>query len=224
MKKFVNFLTILRILATLVMPFVWHFTGVWFILCFVILILLTDFFDGFLARKFHVQSLFGSVADSVADKVFGIVLLLIVAAAYPIYYILVASEIIIACVNIYAAIRGATTKSTFLGKFKMWLLGISTVIGLIVIFESSLITYDVSLINMVIENNETLLLSSVLITSGSELMVIIDYARHILKEIKSKKPKIKYHFKDDESLMYVLFDTEYFLSHKDIPLSKHLLK
>lgn len=224
MKKFVNFLTIMRIIATLIMPFIWHFCGVWFILIFVSIILLTDFFDGFLARTFHVQSLFGSVSDSVADKIFGIVLLLIVAAVFPIYYSLVLFELIIAAINIYAAIRGATTKSTFLGKFKMWLLGISTVIGLIVIFESTLITYNIPIINTIIENKDSLLIYSVLITSGSELTVILDYARHIVKELKSKKPKVKYRLKDDESLMYVLFDTEYFLSHKNLPLSKHLLK
>lgn len=224
MKKFVNFLTIMRIIATLIMPFIWHYCGVWFILIFVSIILLTDFFDGFLARTFHVQSLFGSVSDSVADKIFGIVLLLIVAAVFPIYYLLVLFELIIAAINIYAAIRGATTKSTFLGKFKMWLLGISTVIGLIVIFESTLITYNIPIINAIIENKDSLLIYSVLITSGSELTVILDYARHIVKELKSKKPKVKYRLKDDESLMYVLFDTEYFLSHKNLPLSKHLLK
>lgn len=224
MKKFVNLLTILRIIATLIMPFIWHYCGVWFILIFVSAILLTDFFDGFLARTFHVQSLFGSVADSVADKIFGIVLLLIVAAVFPIYYSLVVFEILIACINIYAAIRGAKTYASFLGKFKMWLLGFSTVFGLIVIFESALVTYNIPIINIIIENKDILLIYSVLITSGSELTVILDYARHIIKELRSEKPKVKYRLKDDERLMYVLFDTEYFLSHKNLPLSKHLLK
>lgn len=224
MKKFVNFLTIMRIIATLLLPIIWHMFNSWTILIFVCVILLTDFFDGFLARTFHVQSLFGSIADSVADKVFGIVLLLIVAAIFPIYYCLVIFECVIAGINIYAALRGATTKSTFLGKFKMWLLGLSTVFGLIIMFESSLASYDVSFINFVIENKDILLVSSVLVTSGSELMVVLDYSRHIIKELRSEKPKFKYRFKDDERLMFVLFDTEYFLSHKDMPLSKHLLK
>ncbi|MCX4365646.1 MAG: CDP-alcohol phosphatidyltransferase family protein [Bacilli bacterium] len=224
MKKFVNFLTLLRIIATLVLPIIWHIFDSWTILIFVSIILLTDFFDGFLARTFHVQSLFGSIADSVADKIFGIVLLLIVAGIFPIYYSLVIFEAIIAGINIYAALRGATTKSTFLGKFKMWLLGISTVFGLVIMFEHSLTTYDVPLINSIIENKDVLLVSSVLITSGSELMVVLDYSRHIIKELRSEKPKFKYRFKDDERLMYVLFDTDYFLSHKDLPLSKHLLK
>ena len=224
MKKFVNFLTLLRIIATLVLPIIWHIFDSWTILIFVSIILLTDFFDGFLARTFHVQSLFGSIADSVADKIFGIVLLLIVAGIFPIYYSLVIFEAIIAGINIYAALRGATTKSTFLGKFKMWLLGISTVFGLVIMFEHSLTTYDVPLINSIIENKDVLLVSSVVITSGSELMVVLDYSRHIIKELRSEKPKFKYRFKDDERLMYVLFDTDYFLSHKDLPLSKHLLK
>ncbi|MDE6292300.1 MAG: CDP-alcohol phosphatidyltransferase family protein, partial [Bacilli bacterium] len=196
----------------------------WAILIFVSLILLTDFFDGFFARAFHVQSLFGCVSDNIADKVFGIVMLLIVASFYPIYYILVVFEVIIACVNIFAALRGAKTYASFLGKFKMWLLGFTTVFGLIVIFKSTLATYNISIINMIIENREILLVSSVLVTSGSELMVALDYSRHIIKDLKNEKPKFKYRFKDDERLRYVLFDTEYFLSHKNLPLSKHLLK
>lgn len=224
MKKFVNFLTILRIIATLILPFIWYSFNAWVILVFVSLILLTDFFDGFLARTFHVQSLFGSVADTIADKIFGVIMLLIVANFYSFYYALVAFELIIAGINIFAALRGAKTYASFLGRFKMWLLGFSTVFGLIVIFKSTLATYNVPIINMIIENRDILLVSSVLVTSGSELMVALDYSRHIFKDLKKEKPKFKYHFKDDERLMYVLFDTEYFLSHKDLPLSKHLLK
>ena len=38
---------------------------------------LTDFIDGFLARKLHVQSFFGSLLDALSDKAFGIVCLVL---------------------------------------------------------------------------------------------------------------------------------------------------
>ena len=61
MKIFVNILTIIRLIATFVLPIIWKsFSPLW-ILIFVICILLTDFLDGFLARKFKVSTLLGSI-------------------------------------------------------------------------------------------------------------------------------------------------------------------
>ena len=86
MKVFVNSLTLIRLLATFILPFVWRILSPLGIIIFVSCVLLTDFFDGLFARTFHVQSLFGSLLDTIADKVFGIVIILIVAIYYPIYY------------------------------------------------------------------------------------------------------------------------------------------
>src|SRR5262245_37671859 len=46
--------------------------GVWFILAFVTMLLsaLTDFFDGYFARRFNVTSRLGSYADPMTDKIF----------------------------------------------------------------------------------------------------------------------------------------------------------
>ena len=74
MKIFVNALTIIRILATIILPLLWIYIPPIYLLIFVIIILLTDVFDGVLARRFHVQSLFGTLMDAIADKIFGIIL------------------------------------------------------------------------------------------------------------------------------------------------------
>lgn len=226
MKIFVNVLTLIRIFATFMLPFVWRVLNPLAIIVFVILVLLTDFFDGLLARKFHVQTLYGSILDAVADKVFGIVIILIVALYYPLYYIIAALELIIATVNSIAALRGATTKSSFIGRAKMWVLGLSIVFAIITIFQTDLlsINYLKNIFAYIINNEELLIFSSVFVTSGCELMVITDYILNILKELKSKTEKLVYQFKDEKEIKYVLFDTEYFLAHKDDPISKHLLK
>lgn len=64
MKYIPNCLTVLRLLLA---PCAFFVSGYWrfFLL---ILIALTDFFDGFLARKFSVQSRFGTIVDPIADK------------------------------------------------------------------------------------------------------------------------------------------------------------
>lgn len=226
MKKFVNILTFMRIIATFILPFIWRVLNPLTIIIFVILVLLTDFFDGFLARKFHVQTLFGNILDTVADKVFGIVIILIVSLYYPLYYTIVVLESIIAIVNVIAALKGATTKSSFLGRAKMWVLGVSTVFAIVAIFQKDLLSTNFlkNIISYIIESEELLIPSSVFVTVGCELMVITDYVRHILKELRNKNEKLVYQFKEEKELKHVLFDTEYFLSHKDIPISKHLLK
>ena len=71
-KIFVNALTIIRLLATFVLPFIWRLTSPLCIFIFVVTILLTDMLDGIFARSFHVQSLFGSILDAVADKTLGV--------------------------------------------------------------------------------------------------------------------------------------------------------
>lgn len=229
MKIFVNVLTIIRLLATFILPVLWTFLSPITLIVVVALILLTDFFDGMLARKFHVQTLFGSIADAVADKMFGIIILLIIARYQNLFYIPVVLEIVIALINVTAAFLGATTKSSFIGKSKMWLLGLATICGIVAIFETDIINFvNINFISNALEvfssNTEVFLLASVFLTAGAEIMVTIDYSRNILKELKQNPDKIEYNFKTNTSLKKALFDTEYYLKNKNKSLSKHLLK
>lgn len=68
MKVFVNSLTISRIIGSIAMCF-FNILSVPFYIVYVYSGL-TDFLDGFLARKYNVTSKFGSKLDSVADLVF----------------------------------------------------------------------------------------------------------------------------------------------------------
>ena len=226
MKIFVNSLTSIRILATLILPIVWKFLPPIYLMVFVSLVLLTDFFDGLFARIFNVRTLFGSLLDMTADKVFGIVMILIVAIYFPIYYIIAILELLIALVNVSAALMGARTKSSFIGRVKMWVLGVSTVFGIIFIFHNDLlnIQYIKPILNFIINNEENLLLPSVFVTVGAEIMIVIDYAFKMFKELKNNKSKIKYVFKPVNEIIEALFDTEYYLANKNMPLSKHFLK
>lgn len=229
MKKFVNSLTIIRLLATFILPMLWKVFNPIILIIVVALILLTDFFDGMLARHFHVQTLFGSILDTVADKFFGIVIVLLVARTEPLFYIVVGFEVLIALINLTAAFLGARTKSSIIGRFKMWVLGLATLFGIIVVFKdelASIITYEplTNVLNEIIKNQDMLIVSTIFLTAGAELMVSIDYLRSVIKQLYSKKIEIKYEVKDRENLMKVLFDTAYYLENKNISLSKHLLK
>lgn len=231
MLIFVNVLTFLRVIATFLLPLLW---GVLIkrpliLLSFVALILLTDFFDGLLARKFKVSTLFGSLADSIADKMFGIIVLLIVAKYIPIFYLPFILELVISLINLVAAFLGATVKSSFLGKTKMWFLGISILTGLISIFDMEILTVLtnkclIEIMRSFVDNEKNIINFCVLLTSGMEIMVAVDYYRHIYKELKKQNKKMKYDFKDNKDIKEALFDHEFYLKHKDEPVSKSILK
>jgi hypothetical protein len=108
----------------------------------------------------------------------------------------------------------------------MWILGLSTIFALIVIFSENLLNINLisSILEYIIQNKYPLIISCAYLTSGCEIMVIIDYTRNAIKELKSNSRITKYQFKSSDNLRIVLFDTDYFLNNKDIPLSKHLLK
>lgn len=223
MKIFVNFLTILRFLSTFILPIIWDHVSSTFVVVYIGLILLTDLFDGLLARKFHVQTLFGMIMDCVADKFFGLMILLIMAGYFKIFYINVIFEVLIALINLVAAFLGATTKSSFLGKTKTFIMGIGIFIGVLLIFKDD-ISNIASLYNIYNFINLDILFMFVYIASGAEVMVAVDYSKHIIRELRTSKKSLNYKLKSRVGLKKVLFDTEYFLKHNTQPLSDHLLK
>ena len=75
MKLFVNILTTLRLIFSLILPIFWFNVPNTILILSIILIFLTDFVDGFLARKFKVQTLYGSLLDVVADKALSVILM-----------------------------------------------------------------------------------------------------------------------------------------------------
>ena len=82
MKKIPNYLTMFRIAAIPLLIAVFHIYGAGW-LAFIIFSLagITDFFDGYLARKFKAESKFGEMLDPIADK-----LLTAVALVYLLWF------------------------------------------------------------------------------------------------------------------------------------------
>lgn len=229
MKVLVNVLTLLRVLATFLLPVVWKLFSPSKILIFVICILLTDFFDGFLARKYNVSTLLGSILDCFADKLFGIAIILVIATYYKSFYIVLLMELIIASINVIAAFRGAKTSSSMLGRAKMWVLGLAIVISMISIFKYNLMSFiHIDILNTwlrtFIEYENIIVLFGSSITVGAQMMVAIDYLVRIIKELKDNNKKIKYDFKSNKELKYVLLNHEYYVNNKNKPLSWHFLK
>lgn len=227
MKKFVNFLTIIRLISTFILPFIWNAINPNILIILVTVILLTDFFDGFFARMFNVQTIFGSCLDTIADKTFGIVLVLILAKSYKLLYLVFLLELFIAIVNVVGSLLGATTKSSFIGKIKMWVMGIALFLVMINIFSVEINeVINVTFIDKTVTSYIVDLMCS--LTAGSQLIVAVDYLKQISKEIQDnhKNPKYKkitYKFKNKDKIIYALFSTEFYKNNKNQPLSKIFL-
>ena len=94
-EKIPNFLTLTRIIATIPAGFFlfyapgnanyMYYYGLALFLC--IYAAITDFLDGYLARKFQQETVVGAVFDPVADKIFSIWILY--ALAIPVWLILI---------------------------------------------------------------------------------------------------------------------------------------
>ena len=160
---------------------------------------------------------------------FGIAIILVIATYYKSFYIVLLMELIIASINVIAAFRGAKTASSMLGRAKMWVLGLAIVISMISIFKYNLMGFiHVDLLNTwlrtFIEYESIIVLFGSSITVGAQMMVAIDYLVRIIKELKDNNKKIKYDFKSNKELKYVLLDHEYYVNNKNKPLSWHFLK
>jgi CDP-diacylglycerol--glycerol-3-phosphate 3-phosphatidyltransferase len=98
---------------------------------------LTDQLDGYLARRWHVQSAFGKVADPLADRLMigAAVILMWATGRIPLIAALVvlARDLILVLGYKLLAPRGFELEVTFLGKLATWIL--YAALGLVLVTE-----------------------------------------------------------------------------------------
>ena len=127
MAIFINLLTISRMaLGALIFILLTQTEMYWiaFVLFFVASI--TDYFDGYLARKYNHVSQIGEILDPIADKILIVFLLFAISVNLTSYYIAFASALIITREIWVGALRdfnarqnkSNATKVTFLAKIK----------------------------------------------------------------------------------------------------------
>jgi CDP-diacylglycerol--glycerol-3-phosphate 3-phosphatidyltransferase len=124
-----NALTILRFLAIPV--FVWLYVeagdgSAWAAGVFFGAAALTDQVDGYLARRWHVESAFGKVADPLADRLMigTAVVLMVATSRIPVLagVIVIARDLALVLGYKLVAPRGYDVAVTFLGKLATWVL------------------------------------------------------------------------------------------------------
>ena len=223
-KIIVNAITMTRVIGTFLMPFVSVTYNAEQLISYIIVLLLTDSIDGIMARRLKVSTLFGSILDTLADKLLSIATLIILARAYPILWLPIILEILITIINVTSGTKGAIMESTMIGKIKTWILGICTVLGYVTIYAKDLIrlfdtntTIGLGLIKSfkyLGKNSKIIMTYLALISSITSTIVAINYfIKHKFEIIENKKEgfyKKKYKLKTGSELKEALFSTEFY--------------
>ena len=96
MKIFVNFLSLFRIASAFAIIFTIMFNLSWTTFILFTLGAISDWFDGFLARKYNCCSKLGGVLDHIGDKLLVCNALIMLALMGPVWYIVIPSIFMIA--------------------------------------------------------------------------------------------------------------------------------
>ena len=127
MSLFINLITLSRIILGAVIFVILTRTEMyWYALILFFLASMTDYFDGYLARKYNLVSQLGEILDPIADKILIVFLLFAIAVNLSSYYIGFLSAVIITREIWVGALRdfnarqknSNATRVTFLAKIK----------------------------------------------------------------------------------------------------------
>lgn len=191
-KFFVNLLTTLRFLSILVLIIIFKKISHRLFIITISLLFLTDFIDGKLARKYKVQTIYGSNMDTIADKALSIGLIILLLKKNKYIYLVLLGEIIISIINTLAKLQHKKTKSSLIGKIKTWFLSITIILSYINYFKLLKTIY---------------VLPYIIITSLTQIYCIVDYIIYLIKQ----KPAPIREIKSNKNILYKLFSTEYYL-------------
>ena len=97
MSFFINFITASRIvLGLIIFIFLTRTETYWYALILFFIASITDYFDGYLARKYNLVSKLGEILDPIADKILIVFVLFALSVNLTSYYIGLISAIIVA--------------------------------------------------------------------------------------------------------------------------------
>lgn len=130
-SKLANGITLARLVAGFLLIPVTLLGGVLGALGFSIVFLPTDKIDGSIAKRNNAKTALGSILDPISDKVFGLVVLIVLLISKSPAGILLAGELAITGVNLCKTKKGRINQSSPIGKFKMWPLGFSIILAFV---------------------------------------------------------------------------------------------
>ncbi len=177
MSNLINYITIARILLAPIILFFLIFEN--YFICIVLFFLagITDYLDGYLARKYKLESELGEILDPIADKVLVIFILFGLSVALDSYLIAVLSAFIISREIGIAALRDYCSRNEMSERTKVTLLAkTKTAIQLFAI-GSYMFALTISF-NLLIVLSDIFLMIATLIT----LYTGYEYVLNVLKK------------------------------------------
>ena len=168
MTNFINFITVARIfLAPIILIFLIFGN---YLVCVLLFFLagLTDYFDGYLARKYNAESELGEILDPIADKILVVFILIGLSVELDsqlmalLSSLIIAREIGVAALRDYSARNNLSerTKVTFLAKAKT---------------SVQLLTIGLYLLALAISFNLLILISDILLIIATFITVYTGY-------------------------------------------------
>ena len=155
------------------------------------LLLITDLFDGRLARKWDVQSKFGADLDAFCDKLMFLWLALPLIVQNPIIVLTFVFEGAISYVNVLGRMKGLNTKTVFSGKIKTCFLSSMLIFGYLVQF----LNFPVSIFNI--------LIGLTFVSQGGAFCNYISEYKRLSNEYKNSSLELKNndtHLKQDDTI------------------------
>lgn len=201
-KKFwlvlVNSLTISRIIASIfVFPIYFNYGAkvVGYILA---IFFLTDWIDGYLARKNNVCTFFGSIMDTICDKFILIISCAVLCFLNPYMIYAIMCEVLIFIISSLNLTQNNAAKALYIGKTKMWVLCMCVVAGFFFCKP------DKTVVNLIIFIPALIF----------ELLTLIVYFKRLVsKKIIVRKEKPKY--KSSKEIKMMLFSPQFYEQNKD---------
>ncbi|HZR40362.1 MAG TPA: CDP-diacylglycerol--glycerol-3-phosphate 3-phosphatidyltransferase [Ktedonobacteraceae bacterium] len=177
MRNLPNILSVSRLLATVLVFILVLVNQPWaFLVATIIFILasVTDYLDGYLARRFKVVSTLGVFLDLTADKVFvaAILVAMVQISLVPawIVFIIITREFLVTGLRSMAAARGKVIPAGIWGKQKTFITLVA--IG-ILLFSKGLGAHLLTLFPpMLVFNRQTLQIDEILLLAADTLMIL----------------------------------------------------
>jgi CDP-diacylglycerol--glycerol-3-phosphate 3-phosphatidyltransferase len=177
MTNFINLITIARILSAPIILLSLIFGN--YLACIILFFLagITDYFDGYLARKYNAESNLGEILDPIADKILIVFVLFGLSVSLNSFVIAFLSSLIIAREIGIAALRDYSSRNNISDKTKVtYLAKVKTALQLFAI-GSYLFALAINF-NLLIIISDILLIIATLVT----LYTGYQYVSNVLKK------------------------------------------